>query len=655
MRKYRVCMLCDRLDLGGAETHIVTLANRLAADGHEVTVLSGGGRLVSSLSGVRHITLPLFRKRAFFSLLFSLRRLLRHEHFDVLHAHTRFTAFLCRHLAKKRTVTTAHWIFDTAFPKGSLTFWGKEALAVSEDIAAYLTENYKIPREQITVTVNGIDDRLFAPRKKESDVRHIVSCTRMDPDRSLAAFCLLDAAARLPHGAFTLTLIGDGADLAALKKKADALTAAHPSLSLRLTGGLSDVSPYLAEADIFVGVSRAALEGMASGCATILAGNEGYLSIFDPEDAAVAESSNFCCRGAEKTTSELLFRDLSRLLSLPPSHLRKMGDQNRLYVRERYSVERMAKDALSVYEKICKREVVLCGYYGFYSVGDELLARALEGRLREEGYGKIRFLSARWLSPSALAALLNGYDLLLGGGNLLQDATSRRSLSFYLFCAKCARGRIIIHGGIGPLSDEGERRARPLLSRASGVYPRTAGDLCRARALGATDPILSADAALTLPYPKKGKGEQILLAFRAPSPEEEPLVVAFVLHLCHVFGKERLSLFAMHAADLSFAKRLSRLCGISFFRGGADTFVRLLTECRAVFASRLHAGVCALGMGIPFLLWSGEEKCRFFVEDVKNSTEENGFCALFSFGDRPKELPSPHGAEEAKRKLLSRL
>ena len=59
-------MLCDRLSLGGVETHVITLANRLAAEGHDVTVISGGGALVASLAGVRHIRLPLYDKKRYF-------------------------------------------------------------------------------------------------------------------------------------------------------------------------------------------------------------------------------------------------------------------------------------------------------------------------------------------------------------------------------------------------------------------------------------------------------------------------------------------------------------------------------------------------------------------------------------------------------------
>ena len=62
---YRILMVTMGLDIGGAETHIATLANALSLLGHEVCVVSGGGRLSSSLSDVKHITLPMYRKKSF--------------------------------------------------------------------------------------------------------------------------------------------------------------------------------------------------------------------------------------------------------------------------------------------------------------------------------------------------------------------------------------------------------------------------------------------------------------------------------------------------------------------------------------------------------------------------------------------------------------
>ena len=54
----KILMLCDSMDCGGAETHVLTLSSALVARGHSVCVISRGGRLVNKLlnAGVRHIT-----------------------------------------------------------------------------------------------------------------------------------------------------------------------------------------------------------------------------------------------------------------------------------------------------------------------------------------------------------------------------------------------------------------------------------------------------------------------------------------------------------------------------------------------------------------------------------------------------------------------
>ena len=57
----KILMLCDSMDCGGAETHVLTLSSALVARGHEVYIVSRGGRLVKELlrAGVKHLTLQL--------------------------------------------------------------------------------------------------------------------------------------------------------------------------------------------------------------------------------------------------------------------------------------------------------------------------------------------------------------------------------------------------------------------------------------------------------------------------------------------------------------------------------------------------------------------------------------------------------------------
>ena len=138
--------------------------------------------------------------------------------------------------------------------------------------------------------------------------------------------------------------------------------------------------------------------------------------------------------------------------------------------------------------------------------------------------------------------------------------------------------------------------------------------------------------------------------------EEVPAALAFILSLCRTFGRERFLIFAMHPDDLAFSKRIAALCRIPYHSGGdTNALLAILAKARMVYASRLHAGIAALGMGVPFALWRGEEKNRFFIEDLKGLSDKTDFCTLFSFSDRPKILLPEDGIKEAKRALLHRI
>ena len=95
----KIFMATMGLGIGGAETHIVELAKELKARGHEVVIASNGGVYVAEVeaAGIRHYAVPMHR-RSVGDMLRSrtlLRRILREERPDIVHAHARIPAFLC--------------------------------------------------------------------------------------------------------------------------------------------------------------------------------------------------------------------------------------------------------------------------------------------------------------------------------------------------------------------------------------------------------------------------------------------------------------------------------------------------------------------------------------------------------------------------------
>ena len=314
--------ITNSFSTGGVETHILSLAKMLKARGYFVAVASAGGSLEKELAanGILHIYLPL-SARKLYNILLSYRLLFRAVkayRFDILHAHSRLAAFVVSLLPKtmrQNFVTTAHLDFEVTPLTRFFSRWGEKTLAVSEDICAYLVREYALSYRQISLTVNGIDTELFCQNARSDKfcAKTILHVSRMDQDRAAVAFLLCDILPKLcQHGKVKLILVGGGELLPPLKKRVqeDAFLKEH----VWVVGEAVDITPYLERADVFVGVSRAALEAMACGIPTILAGNSGYLGIFRSELLAKAASTNFCCRGECAATPSRLVRDLSHLL-----------------------------------------------------------------------------------------------------------------------------------------------------------------------------------------------------------------------------------------------------------------------------------------------------------------------------------------------------
>ena len=174
----KILMATMGLDIGGAETHIVELSKELKHRGHDILIVSNGGVYVSEVEavGIRHYQAPLHQRSV--AAMNRARRILREviarEQPDIVHAHARIPAFLCGLLHRRMKfafVTSCHGVYQVSGALKLLSNWGEHTLAVSEDIAAYLMNQYSIPAEQITLTINGIDTEKFSPERPGTEVR----------------------------------------------------------------------------------------------------------------------------------------------------------------------------------------------------------------------------------------------------------------------------------------------------------------------------------------------------------------------------------------------------------------------------------------------------------------------------------------------------
>ncbi len=366
-------MTLMQLDIGGAETHVVELSKELKNRGYNVFIASNGGAYVKELedAGIKHFNVPLNSKKPKDMLQSrkALKEIIKNEKIDIVHAHTRISAFIIGTLKKSMDfsfVTTAHWVFETGKGLKYLTNWGEKTVAVSEDIKKYLLDNYKMKEEDIFVTINGIDTKKFSPDIDKSEVLKefglddkdnvIVYISRLDEDRSLVSKQLIEAMPKLSKLVENLKVlvVGGGNDYENVLSKAKQVNDELGYEAVILTGPRIDINRLISPAKLFVGVSRSALEAMAEKKPVIIAGNEGYIGLFDEDKLQVGIDTNFCCRGCVESTPERLANDIGTFFGMWDEDVEKISEFGRNLILSDYSVTRMADDTERAYKELKK-------------------------------------------------------------------------------------------------------------------------------------------------------------------------------------------------------------------------------------------------------------------------------------------------------------
>ena len=166
-------------------------------------------------------------------------------------------------------------------------------------------------------------------------------------------------------------------------------------------------------------------------------------------------------------------------------------------------------------------KIVISGYYGSKNAGDEaMLAAMLEVLSEIEPNISVTVISVNpndtkkrhgvdsiaWLNIFAIIKKIAGADLLIsGGGSLLQNVTSRRSLYYYLgiiFVAKMLFCPVMLYAqGIGPICGKfAKKLTNFIINRVNLITVRDHGSLEELKQLNITKPPIfcTADPVLAI-------------------------------------------------------------------------------------------------------------------------------------------------------------
>lgn len=232
---------------------------------------------------------------------------------------------------------------------------------------------------------------------------------------------------------------------------------------------------------------------------------------------------------------------------------------SRLYkiASEKFSLSQSVRTQLSIYEDICRnhaakaagrrRGAVLCGAYGQGNSGDDAILKAIIDELRGIDPHMPICVMTRQPVQTRLAhrveaiftfnyfsfrrRMKESVLYINGGGSLIQNVTSRRSLWFYLMTLSTAHKvgcKVMMYGcGIGPVNHKLDRKyaARIINDHVDTITLREPLSRDELRSLGVVDPeiIVAADPAVSLKFDKSAANDLLLRAGLEPLSDQRYL------------------------------------------------------------------------------------------------------------------------------------
>jgi len=682
----KVIHLISGGDIGGAKTHVHMLLRNLSAtiDVTMACFMEGPFAQEARELGIHTVVFPgndiprVFRE---------LRRFILDGGYEIIHCHgARGNMFgaLLRRSTGLPVVTTVHSdprLDYMGRPLARLTYGVINALAlkkldyrigVSDAMTDLLISRGFDPDRMFTI-YNGID---FTPRTPQlSRAEYLESLglswpadaviagitARLNPVKDISTLIRGFALAHRQVPRLRLLIAGDGEEMDKLKALARELEVEG---EVCFTGWITDTDSFYNALDINTltslseTFSYSITEGARFSLPTVSSRVGGIPYFIDPG------VNGFLF---EPGDHEALARYLVALAG--DAALREhMGQRLREKGESQFSLRSTLERQLEIYRTILRRSArthgrrdgaLVCGAYGRGNAGDDAILEAIVRELRQIDPDLPVWVLSRKPDQTRLTYRVNSiytFDVprflrrmgktklyINGGGSLMQDATSRRSLWFYLFtiwAAKLRGNKVMMYGcGIGPIHYPSNRRlcARVLQKRVDVITLRDTHSGTELADMGVTAPeiILSADPTVILPAAESAAvdgllenqgldpaGKYVGFALRPwPGFEAKAHIFAQAADYAYeTYGLIPVFLPIERRLDIRAAERVAgemKAPHCIFPETGSSAHtIGLFARMRAVVSMRLHALVFSAGQGVPLVGVAYDPKISSFLDYI---------------------------------------
>ena len=340
--------------------------------------------------------------------------------------------------------------------------------------------------------------------------------------------------------------------------------------------------------------------------------------------------------------------------------------------------------------------LLIAGYHGFGNCGDEAILKAMTTNIR--GLAEDVDITALSHNPEftkteyniksvqrfnvfqVLSAIKHSDIILSGGGTLLQNGTSTRSLLYYLSIIKLAklfRKRVMLYAnGIGPVTGKfNQRLVRSVINTVDVITLREKLSEADLRNIGVSNPnvTVTADAAFKLKSIGDDEAESLLLAegfedrgkprigvsvrawSKAKYGDDYVTKIAKACDCIADTGKEIIFIPMQFPSDIAISKRVASMMKnksyILMKKYTPAEILGIVGRVDAMVSMRLHTLIFAAVKNIPMVGIIYDPKIEYYLKELdmpeggdvrKEKLDSNKIASLtldiFENMDRYKEV-----------------
>lgn len=362
-----ILMIIDRFNIGGTETHVLSLVKGFIERGIKVTLLADDGPLGDEFNKlsckVYNMKFPYIVARDLPTINAykgRLKRIIEAENINMIHCHQSPSGAMAIAIGKDMNIPvvfTIHGLYYDDITNKELQE-ASGVVSVSHPVYEWLLR-FGI---QSKIIPNGIIFRDFESRSEKNTVKEELSipeeemvvtyCSRMAWGKIKVCENLIRVVRDLRRAEnlkIHAVIVGDGPGLEELKKLGDKVNNLLKKEVIHFVGGQTSVERYFECGECIIGTGRVAIEGMASSKPVIAAGNNGYAGILTEDNLKAEWKNYFGDHNSTKINNAGYFYDDLKSIYLNRESMSVKAEKTHEIAKEMFNINVVIEQLLDVY------------------------------------------------------------------------------------------------------------------------------------------------------------------------------------------------------------------------------------------------------------------------------------------------------------------